>query len=322
MGGAGGSRPTPTVRAKTISVEVRRKRTYVKRGEESTPVEAPVEAAAAAAPEAPVVVAAAPVAAPPPRRPEAQPSRPPRERQTLRSTPHDGGRRRSELEALRAEQEARRLGELEEQERRAREEQERRREAEDARRLAAADAEAQRLLDEAARPAGEPEPALAEGETPTPALVPDVAALVAEADEVSTRRRGEAAKSGQETRLVPRRAKRPAEVSEKEKAVKKAGRKDTQRSRGDQVVPQVEYEEVDGDTAGGRPRRRRKGAKPQLQDKHVFQRPTAPVIREVEIPETISVGELASRMSVKAGDVVKALFKQGHDGHHQPDPRP
>ncbi|NBB84552.1 MAG: translation initiation factor IF-2, partial [Alphaproteobacteria bacterium] len=33
--------------------------------------------------------------------------------------------------------------------------------------------------------------------------------------------------------------------------------------------------------------------------------------REVEVPETISVGELASRMSVKAGQVIKELFKQG-----------
>jgi translation initiation factor IF-2 len=35
------------------------------------------------------------------------------------------------------------------------------------------------------------------------------------------------------------------------------------------------------------------------------------VTREVEIPEAISVGDLAGRMSAKVGDVVKLLFKQG-----------
>ena len=58
-------------------------------------------------------------------------------------------------------------------------------------------------------------------------------------------------------------------------------------------------------------RRRKKPGRPQLQDKHGFQRPTAPVVRAVEVPETISVGDLAARMSVKAGQVIKELFKQG-----------
>lgn len=40
-----------------------------------------------------------------------------------------------------------------------------------------------------------------------------------------------------------------------------------------------------------------------------FTRPTAPVIREVEIPESITLGELAQRMSVKASEVIKVLMK-------------
>jgi len=44
---------------------------------------------------------------------------------------------------------------------------------------------------------------------------------------------------------------------------------------------------------------------------HGFQRPTAPVIKEVSVPESISVGDLAQRMSVKAGEVIKALMKMG-----------
>ncbi len=37
----------------------------------------------------------------------------------------------------------------------------------------------------------------------------------------------------------------------------------------------------------------------------------APVIREVAVPETITVGELASRLAVKAGELVKVMFKMG-----------
>ncbi len=42
-----------------------------------------------------------------------------------------------------------------------------------------------------------------------------------------------------------------------------------------------------------------------------FEKPTAPVVREVEIPETITVGELADRMSMKAGALIKEMMKQG-----------
>jgi translation initiation factor IF-2 len=44
---------------------------------------------------------------------------------------------------------------------------------------------------------------------------------------------------------------------------------------------------------------------------HGFQRPTAPVVREVEVPESISVGDLAQRMTIKAGEVIKQLMKMG-----------
>jgi translation initiation factor IF-2 len=42
-----------------------------------------------------------------------------------------------------------------------------------------------------------------------------------------------------------------------------------------------------------------------------FTRPTTPVVREVEIPEFISIAELAQRMSVKAAEVVKVMMKMG-----------
>src|SRR5690606_15801134 len=44
---------------------------------------------------------------------------------------------------------------------------------------------------------------------------------------------------------------------------------------------------------------------------HAFSRPTAPVVREIAVGETITVADLASRLAVKGADVVKALFKMG-----------
>ena len=42
-----------------------------------------------------------------------------------------------------------------------------------------------------------------------------------------------------------------------------------------------------------------------------FAQPTEPLVREIAVPETIAVGELAHRMSVKAAEVIKALMKLG-----------
>ncbi|GGI84124.1 translation initiation factor IF-2 [Legionella impletisoli] len=44
---------------------------------------------------------------------------------------------------------------------------------------------------------------------------------------------------------------------------------------------------------------------------HGFAKPTAPVIREVTIPETITVADLAKRMSVKAAEVIKVMMGLG-----------
>jgi len=50
--------------------------------------------------------------------------------------------------------------------------------------------------------------------------------------------------------------------------------------------------------------------KPQVQVQ-AFNKPTAPVVREVAITETITVGDLAQKMSVKAAEVIKAMMKMG-----------
>jgi translation initiation factor IF-2 len=45
--------------------------------------------------------------------------------------------------------------------------------------------------------------------------------------------------------------------------------------------------------------------------KHGFEMPTAPLVHEVAIPETIIVSDLAKRMSVKAADLIKTLMTMG-----------
>ncbi|MGH8529249.1 MAG: translation initiation factor IF-2 [Nevskiales bacterium] len=49
----------------------------------------------------------------------------------------------------------------------------------------------------------------------------------------------------------------------------------------------------------------------QLDTAHGFEKPVEPIKREVDIPEFITVGELASRLTIKAAEVIKALMKLG-----------
>jgi translation initiation factor IF-2 len=61
-------------------------------------------------------------------------------------------------------------------------------------------------------------------------------------------------------------------------------------------------------------RRSRKSSrvrKPQQVQIQAFTKPTAPVVREVAITETITVGDLAQKMSVKAAEVIKTMMKMG-----------
>ena len=49
----------------------------------------------------------------------------------------------------------------------------------------------------------------------------------------------------------------------------------------------------------------------RVTNKHGFKKPTEKVTRKVELPENITVSELASRMSIKSGEVIKQLMKLG-----------
>ncbi|HET6397130.1 MAG TPA: translation initiation factor IF-2, partial [Pseudoxanthomonas sp.] len=60
---------------------------------------------------------------------------------------------------------------------------------------------------------------------------------------------------------------------------------------------------------GGKPKPRRQESRSA--GAGGFERPTAPVVREVAIGESITVADLAQKLALKGGDVVKALFKMG-----------
>lgn len=64
----------------------------------------------------------------------------------------------------------------------------------------------------------------------------------------------------------------------------------------------------------GRRKRRPKSKSsvvPSQSTQHGFAKPTAPIVRTVEIPESISVADLAQKMSVKAPEVIKLLMGLG-----------
>jgi len=93
---------------------------------------------------------------------------------------------------------------------------------------------------------------------------------------------------------------------EKEKAKPKPKRPETRYGRKELHVA--------GDKSGRRKRKapsRRRTVSMGGDSKHGFERPTAPVVHEVEIPESISVSELAKRLAIKGNEVVKVLFNMG-----------
>jgi translation initiation factor IF-2 len=58
-------------------------------------------------------------------------------------------------------------------------------------------------------------------------------------------------------------------------------------------------------------RRKKIKATHEEHSKHGFEMPTERQVHEVEVPETISVGNLAQQMSVKSGEVIRELMKLG-----------
>lgn len=68
---------------------------------------------------------------------------------------------------------------------------------------------------------------------------------------------------------------------------------------------------ISEDDDGSTLRKPLRAKKKPKEKRHGFERPTKPMVREVEVPEVITVGDLAQRMAVKSGDVIKALMGMG-----------
>lgn len=87
------------------------------------------------------------------------------------------------------------------------------------------------------------------------------------------------------------------------KAKKKADKK---RARQGKTIERKEL-----NLSGSKKKFKTSGRKVATSLEQSFERPTAPVVREVPITETITVANLAQKMSVKGADVIKAMMKMG-----------
>ena len=202
-------------------------------------------------------------------------------------------------DALRKLEESQAKRDAEEQ---ARLETERRRQEEEARQKAAE--EARLKAEEEARAAA----AAAEAKAKKPDEVIDAAALVAETE----------APVAETPVERPRRSDdRAGEAAGRHGKPKHAS---GHRGRdGDGATPSKKYFgnelHLSQEGSARRTGRKKPRARPLEQSRssgaHGFSRPSAPVVREVQIGETISVADLAQRMAVKGAEVVKALFKMG-----------
>ena len=138
----------------------------------------------------------------------------------------------------------------------------------------------------------------------------------AEAEAIKAQQEEEKGKHGKkkEKHLEDEETDEAEERKKTTKTAKKPGNKKT--SKNDLLHELDEMEEMTAEekkpAAAPAPKARpapRKAIK--LTNKHGFKRPTGKIVHEVEIPETITVSDLAQRMSVKAGEVVKILMKMG-----------
>lgn len=105
------------------------------------------------------------------------------------------------------------------------------------------------------------------------------------------------------------------EMEERKAAEAKKGKKAAPKPKPERWEEEVLEDDALAPVAGVKTKRnlvKPKLAKPtKFLKQHGFAKPTAPVMKEVQIPENIVVSELASRMSVKANVIIKALMKMG-----------
>lgn len=191
----------------------------------------------------------------------------------------------------------------------------RERQQRDARRLAA------KTASEA--PAKAPEPAPAPVAAPAPTPVP--AAAPAPTARPANQQRNERSGGG-ERNSRPAARPAPAAATPAAPAAEKTDKPADKKASPKKGQPNGRHDHEDankrrglktrggdaGNTNAWKAKRGGKNSKNnQSQAAHAFQAPTEPVVHEVLVPETISVADLAHKMSVKAAEVIKVLMKMG-----------
>ena len=106
-------------------------------------------------------------------------------------------------------------------------------------------------------------------------------------------------------------------VKEKTNKEKTSKEKESGRDGGDHRKTKYGRKElhVAGDTSGKNKRKHKRKVSRSTSSsestEHGFQKPVDPVVREVALPETITVADLAQKMTVKAAEVIKAMMHLG-----------
>ncbi len=131
-------------------------------------------------------------------------------------------------------------------------------------------------------------------------------------EEAETKAKQEALKKAEEEKAKVAAAPAPAQPPADKGGDKRGGK------RGDKKEKSTKYGRkelhVDASKSGRRkkkPRGGRRAAVAAGPTEHGFEKPVAPIVRDVSVPETITVGELAQKMAVKAGEVIKVLMGLG-----------
>ncbi len=96
----------------------------------------------------------------------------------------------------------------------------------------------------------------------------------------------------------------PPAAEKKPKAKKKPAHRKAEPSR-------FSRDRLHVDRSAGRRKSKHGRRVIQTESKHGFEKPTAPVVREVEIGDSITVGDLAQALAVKASEIIKALMGMG-----------
>ncbi len=245
------------------------------------------------APEAAPAPAAAPVAAPAPK--PAAPA--PRPAAPAGETPQE------RVARLQREAEEARLAVLEEQTRREQEERQRaieeeRRRAEENRKAAEA---------EAAAAAAATAPAV---EAAAPASVEPAAEAAAAADEPAEEEKAEAAAPAPR-RFTPVAAPKRPEPAAKKPAHPQRDKAGDQRRHAGKLTVSKALNEDEGARARSLAALKRAREKERRAHFAGQSQPREKQVRDVVVPEAITVQELANRMAEKGADLVKALFKMG-----------